>query len=81
MMNDKDDTRMTEIEHIEAAQGDMASLKLHLARIAKLNKEAGRDEINLVVTMRLRRLEVLHAEMGLDLLKYYPEVSVRGPGR
>jgi hypothetical protein len=29
----------------------------------------------------LGELQALHARMGLALLKYYPDVSVRGPGR
>lgn len=72
---------MTEREHIDAAQKAMAELKDHLRAIVKINKDEGRDEIFLVATMRLRELEVLHAQMGLDLLKYFPDVSVRGPGR
>jgi hypothetical protein len=72
---------MTEDEHIAAAQKAMADLKDHLRAVVKINKDAGRDEIFLVAKMRLSELETLHAQMGLDLLKYYPEVSVRGPGR
>ncbi len=71
---------MTEAELIAKAQEDMGSLKKGLAAIAKLNKDAGRDEVWLVATKRLRQLEVLHADMGLDLLKYMPDVSLRGPG-
>ncbi|MGL6208717.1 MAG: hypothetical protein ACRC14_02665 [Paracoccaceae bacterium] len=71
----------TERELITEAQDAMGTLKALLGRIAKINKDAGRDEIWLVTTKRLRQLEVLHADMGLDLLKYMPDVDVRGPGR
>jgi hypothetical protein len=69
------------LEHIEAAQKAMADLKENLRAVVKINKDAGRDEVFLVAKMRLSELEVLHAQMGLDLLKYFPDVSVRGPGR
>jgi hypothetical protein len=72
---------MDELKLIEAAQVDMAGLKDKLAKIAKINKDAGRDEINLVTSELLADLQSLHARMGLALLKYYPAVSVRGPGR
>lgn len=72
---------MNESELIAAAQNHMAKLKECLAGIAKINKDAGRDKIWLVTVKRWRELEVLHAQMGLDLLKYFPDVSVRGPGR
>lgn len=71
---------MTEEGLIAKAQEDMGSLKKGLAAIAKLNKDAGRDEVWLVTTLRLKELEALHAQMGLDLLKYMPDVSLRGPG-
>lgn len=71
----------TERELIAEAQEAMGTLKDRLGKIALLNKEEGRDEIWLVATKRLRQLEVLHADMGLDLIKYFPDVSVRGPGR
>ena len=72
---------MEESEHIAAAQKAMADLKDNLRAIVKINKDAGRDEIFLVARKRLSELEALHAQMGLDLLKYFPDVSVRGPGR
>jgi len=71
---------MNEEEHIKAAQEAMGALKEHLAAIAKINKDAGRDEIWLVTSLRLNELKALHAKMGLDLLKYMPDVSIRGPG-
>ncbi len=73
--------KMTEHEHIEAAQKAMADLKDHLRAVVKINKDAGRDEAFLVAQKRLSELEALHAQMGLDLLQHYPDVSVRGPGR
>ena len=73
--------KMEESEHITAAQKAMADLKDNLRAIVKINKDAGRDEIFLVAKMRLSELEALHAQMGLYLLKYFPDVSVRGPGR
>ena len=78
--------KMEESEHITAAvvvsaQKAMADLKDNLRAIVKINKDAGRDEIFLVARKRLSELEALHAQMGLDLLKYFPDVSVRGPGR
>ena len=72
---------MEEREHIEAAQKAMADLKDHLRAVVKINKDAGRDKVFLVAKMRLSELEALHAQMGLDLLEYFPDVSVRGPGR
>lgn len=72
---------MDELAHIEAAQKAMADLKDHLRAVVKINKDAGRDEVFLIAKKRLSELEALHAQMGLDLLKYFPDVSVRGPGR
>mgnify|MGYP003499960928 FL=1 len=71
----------TERELIAEAQEAMATVKGNLAKIAKINKDEGRDEINLVTSEFLGELQALHARMGLALLKYYPDVSVRGPGR
>jgi hypothetical protein len=70
----------SENELITEAQEAMGVLKDRLGKIAKINKDEGRDEIWLVTTKRLRQLEVLHADMGLDLLKYFPDVSIKGPG-
>lgn len=70
----------TERELITEAQEAMGVLKDRLGKVAKINKDEGRDEIWLVTTKRLRQLEVLHADMGLDLLKYFPDVSIKGPG-
>ena len=72
---------MEESEHIEAAQKAMADLKDHLRAVVKINFAAGNSEVSLVAKKRLSELEALHAQMGLDLLKYYPDVSLRGPGR
>ena len=69
---------MEESEHIAAAQKAMADLKDHLRAVVKINKDAGRDEIFLVARKRLSELEALHAQMGLDLLKYFPDVSEIG---
>lgn len=70
----------SENELITEAQEAMGVLKDRLGKIARINKDEGRDEIWLVTTKRLRQLEVLHADMGLDLLKYFPDVSIKGPG-
>lgn len=72
---------MEESEHITAAQKAMAGLKDNLRAIVKINWGAGNLKVALVAKKRLSELEALHAQMGLDLLKYYPDVSLRGPGR
>jgi hypothetical protein len=71
---------MTEAKRIESAKKAMGELKADLRAIAEINRDAGRDEIWLVVSEHLAELEALHARMGLSILKYMPDVSVRGPG-
>lgn len=78
-------TTKTERQHIETIQRSLASAEAGLAKVAKINIEAGRIKEATVASQLFHKLHVLHGEMSLALLEHYPdfaaEALTRGPGR
>jgi hypothetical protein len=75
----------TERQQIETIQRALASAEGALAKLAKMNVDAGRVKEGTVANLLFHKLHVLHGEMSLALLEHYPdfaaEALTRGPGR
>lgn len=76
---------MTELEHLEAAQDALGTLKKSLRELEKINTEAGRMPAANAAHKVRGKVMVLHAEAIEDLRAHWPEqvsgaISTRGGG-
>ena len=78
-------TIKTERQLIDTVQRGLVLAENALAKLSKVNREAGRTKEGEIANGFYHKLHVLHHEMSMALMESYPDfatdVLTRGPGR